>query len=238
VVVATKGSNVHDYGRMYADVSYHHLVAACHRSLKRLATDYIDLYFIHTASFDAREEDGIRRALDELRQEGSIRLAGVSIATNLDKGIQLIRAGWVDALMIYFNMFYQQAARQLLPLAAEHGTGIVSAVPFSWGVLTGKYTSAEQVPDDDVRKARVANAATGGGLYPSLEQVDEIKHMVEPSGMSLVAAALQFVLAHPAVSTVVPGARTVEQLEQNVAAVNGPPLPPSVYSQLVQRFGS
>lgn len=238
IFIATKGATIHDYGRMYHDVSYHHLVAACHRSLKRLKTDHIDLYFIHTPAFTPAEEEGIRRALEELRKEGSIRFTGVSIASDLNKGMELIRAGWVDTLMVYYNMFYQDAARELYPLAAQHGVGIVSAVPFSWGVLTGKYSNVSQVPEEDVRRARIANPARAGSIFPSLEQVEELRAIVEPSGLTMAAASLQFVLANPAVSVVIPGARTLEQLEQNVAAVAGPRLPAATYQQVVSRFGS
>ncbi len=237
VVIATKGATVHDYGHMYSDVSYHHLVAACHRSLKRLGTDHIDLYQIHTAAFGAAEEEGVRRALDELRQEGSIRYAGVSIGNSMARGIQLINAGWVDALQLYYNMFYQQAAAELLPLALERGVGIVSAVPFSWGVLTGKYTAAREVPEDDVRRGRMEDPSKSGGVFPKLAEVEELRTLIEPSDLPMPAAALRFVLGDPAISVVIPGARTVEQLEQNVASIAGPDLPADVRQAVVARFG-
>jgi len=238
VVLATKGAAVHDYGRMYHDVSYHHLVAACHRSLKRLGTDYIDLYQIHTASFGAREEEGIRRALDELRREGSVRYVGVSIGNDLKKGLELVRAGWVDSLQLYYNMFYQEAARELLPLARERGVGIVSAVPFSWGALTGKYTAPDQVPDDDVRRRRFESPSSSGSFFPSLTDVEELRALIAPSDLPMPAAALRFVLADPAVSVVIPGSRTLEQLEQNVATLAGPPLPVDVLDAVRERFGA
>lgn len=237
VIVATKGATIHDYGRMYHDVSYHHIIAACHRSLKRLGTTYIDLYQIHTAAFSAAEEDGIRRALEELQREGSIRYTGVSIGNNLKKGIELIEAGWVDALQLYYNMFYQEPAARLLPLAAERGIGIVSAVPFSWGVLTGKYTQAAQLPEEDVRRRRIEEPSLQGGIFPSLEEVAELRQIVEPSDLPMPAAALHFVLGNPAISVVIPGARTVDQVEQNVASVAGPALPADVRERIVARFG-
>lgn len=237
VVLATKGATIHDYGRMYHDVSYHHLVAACHRSLKRLGTDYVDLYQVHTASFGPAEEEGIRRALDELRREGSVRYVGVSIGNDVEKGLELVRSGWVDALQLYYNMFYQEAARELLPLALERGIGVVSAVPFSWGALTGKYTAPEQVPGDDVRRRRFESPSTSGGFFPSLTDVEELRALTAPSDFPMPAAALRFVLANPAVSVVIPGSRTVEQLEQNVAALAGPDLPADVLGAIRERFG-
>lgn len=238
VVLATKGATIHDFGRMYHDVSYHHLVAACHRSLKRLGTDYIDLYQIHTAAFGAAEEEGIRRALDELRASGSVRYVGVSIGNDVKKGLELIRAGWVDALQLYYNMFYQEAARELLPLAHERGVGIVSAVPFSWGALTGKYTASHQIPEDDVRRRRFESPPSSGGFFPSLTDVEELRALVAPSDLPMPSAALRFVLANPAVSVVIPGSRTVEQLEQNVAVFAGPPLADGVIDAVRERFGA
>jgi aryl-alcohol dehydrogenase-like predicted oxidoreductase len=235
VVLATKGATIHDYSRMYHDVSYHHLVAACHRSLKRLGTDYIDLYQIHTAAFGEAEEAEIRRALEELQREGSTRFCGVSIGNSIDKGIALVNAGWVDTLQVYYNMFYQEAARVLLPLAAERGVGIVTAVPFSWGVLTGKYRAAGEVPDDDVRRGRIERPPVGG-IFPSLAEVEELRALVQQADLPMPAAALRFVLGNPAVGVTIPGARTVEQLEQNVATLAGPELPADVRARIVARF--
>jgi aryl-alcohol dehydrogenase-like predicted oxidoreductase len=153
------------------------------------------------------------------------------------KGLQLVRDGWVDTLQLYYNMFYQSPAAELLPLAAERGVGIITAVPFAWGALTGKYTSADQVPEEDVRRARFAGASRPGTPFPSLADVEELRQIIAPTGLPMAAAALRFVMAHPAVSVVIPGARTLEQLEQNVASADGPTLPQEIYDRIVARFG-
>jgi len=95
-------------------------------------------------------------------------------------------------------------------------------------VLTGKYTNATQLPEEDVRRGRMEDPSKSGGIFPSMAAVEELRAIVAASDLPMPAAALQFVLGNPAISVVIPGARTVEQLEQNVASLAGPKLPEDV----------
>jgi aryl-alcohol dehydrogenase-like predicted oxidoreductase len=232
VVIATKVGVVRGTGgNLQKDFSKQHIFHAVDGSLKRLRTDYIDLYQVHNPTFDDLAREEIQEALEMLQDAGKIRSWGVSITTP-DEGIEIIRAGWGHALQVLFNVLNQAPAIDLLPLAKEKGYGIIARVPLASGLLTGKFRNDTTFPTDDIRQ----NFLTQRRLQEALERIDEIKSIVGGTARSLAEAALQFILANDAVSTTIPGARNVRQVEQNVAAAEGV-LPREVIEKLRTRIG-
>jgi aryl-alcohol dehydrogenase-like predicted oxidoreductase len=214
VVIATKVGVVRDAGAaLKKDFSKQHIFQAIDGSLRRLRTDYVDLYQAHNPTIEKLQREEIQEAMERLQEIGKIRYWGVSISTN-EEGIEIINRGWGHALQVLYNILNQSPASELFPLAKQKGYGIIARVPLASGLLTGKFRSGSTFAADDVRQ----NFLTQKRLEEALPRVDEVRAIIGGSVRSLAEAALQFVLANDAVSTTIPGARNARQVETNVAA--------------------
>ena len=214
VVIATKVGVVRDAGAaLKKDFSKQHIFQAIDGSLRRLRTDYVDLYQAHNPTIEQLRREEIQEAMGRLQEIGKIRYWGVSISTN-EEGIEIINQGWGHALQVLYNILNQSPASELFPLAKQRGYGIIARVPLASGLLTGKFRSGSTFAADDVRQ----NFLTQKRLEEALPRVDEVRAIIGGSVRSLAEAALQFVLANDAVSTTIPGARNARQVETNVAA--------------------
>jgi aryl-alcohol dehydrogenase-like predicted oxidoreductase len=213
-VIATKVGVVRDAGAaLKKDFSKQHIFQAIDGSLRRLRTDYVDLYQAHNPTIEQLQREEIQEAMERLQEIGKIRYWGVSISTN-EEGIEIINRGWGHALQVLYNILNQSPASELFPLAKQKGYGIIARVPLASGLLTGKFRSGSTFATDDVRQ----NFLTQKRLEEALPRVDEVRAIIGGSVRSLAEAALQFVLANDAVSTTIPGARNARQVETNVAA--------------------
>jgi aryl-alcohol dehydrogenase-like predicted oxidoreductase len=214
VVIATKVGVVRDAGAaLKKDFSKQHIFQAIDGSLRRLRTDYVDLYQAHNPTIEQLQREEIQEAMERLQEIGKIRYWGVSISTN-EEGIEIINRGWGHALQVLYNILNQSPASELFPLAKQKGYGIIARVPLASGLLTGKFRSGSTFAADDVRQ----NFLTTKRLEEALPRVDEVRAIIGGSVRSLAEAALQFVLANDAVSTTIPGARNARQVETNIAA--------------------
>jgi aryl-alcohol dehydrogenase-like predicted oxidoreductase len=232
VVIATKVGNVKtSVGDHRKDFSKQHIFYAIDGSLRRLRTDYVDLYQLHNPTIADLEREEIQEAMEMLQSLGKIRFWGVSVSLPQD-GLEIIRRRWGYALQVLYNVLNQAPAAELFPLAKERGYGIIARVPLASGLLTGKFRADTSFAANDVRQ----NFLTPRRLQEALLRVDEVKSIVGPSARTLSEAALGFVLADDAVSTVIPGARNARQVEQNAAA-SGFELPPNVMERLRERLG-
>lgn len=232
VVIATKvGVMRKSDGSLRKDFSRQHIFHAVDGSLKRLRTDYIDLYQVHNPTLDDLRREEIQAAMDRLQEIGKIRYWGVSIST-VQEGIEIVNRNWGNALQVLYNVLNQEPARELFPLAKEKGYGIIARVPLASGLLTGKFRPDTTFAADDVRQ----NFLTAKRLEEATTRVDEVKSIIGGASRSLAEAALEFVLADDAVSTTIPGARNVRQVETNVAASQSR-LPADVVERLRKRLG-
>jgi len=232
VVIATKVGVVRDSeGRPRKDFSRSHISHAVDGSLKRLRTDYIDLYQLHNPTLEELARDDIHEAMDRLQEVGKIRFWGVSVTTP-DEGIQVIRNGWGYALQVLYNVLNQAPADELFPLAKEKGYGIVVRVPLASGLLTGKFRPDTVFAKDDVRQ----NFLTPRRLEEVLPRVDEAKSIIGGTARSLAEGSLRFTLCSDAVSTVIPGAKSVRQVEMNASA-DEVRIPQEVVDKLRTRLG-
>lgn len=232
VVIATKvGVMRNADASLRKDFSKQHIFQAIDASLRRLRTDYVDLYQAHNPTLEQLRREEIQEAMDRLQEIGKIRYWGVSISTN-DEGVEIINRGWGHALQVLYNALNQSPATELFPLAKQKGYGIIARVPLASGLLTGKFRTNTTFPVDDVRQ----NFLTQKRLEEALHRVDEMKSIIGGGARSLAEAALQFVLANEAVSTTIPGARNVRQVETNVQASEGR-LTAEVVERLQKRLG-
>jgi len=233
VVIATKAGVARDSdGRLRKDFSSEHLSHAIDGSLKRLRTDYIDLYQLHNPTLDDLRRDDLHEALGRLQEAGKIRYWGVSISTP-EEGLEIVRNGWGYALQVLYNVLNQAPAETLFPLAKEKGYGIIARVPLASGLLSGKFRTDSVFGGEDVRQ----NFLTPKRLEEVIPRIDEAKSIIGGTARSLAEGALRFVLANDAVSSVIPGAKNVRQVEMNASA-DEVRIPQEIVDKLRARLGS
>ncbi|MGI9473492.1 MAG: aldo/keto reductase [Rubripirellula sp.] len=204
-----------------------------HQRLKNLQTERIDLLQLHTWTRAWNDDPQPLLVLRQLREEGKIHLIGVSTPEQ-DQScvIQLMRDGLVDVVQIIFNLFHQEPVAQLLPVAAETGTGVIVRVALDEGALPGKYVADHQFPTDDFRSQYFA----GDRMARVVDRVEAIREDLAQFGLeeqySLADVALKFVLARPEVSTVIAGMRNQQQAEMNTRTAQLRDLPDGLIEQL------
>jgi aryl-alcohol dehydrogenase-like predicted oxidoreductase len=193
------------------------------RSLRNLGVDAIDLQQFHVWSDEWIGRGGWLGAIEQLKAVGKIRAFGVSINDHEPaNALRLIETGAVDTVQVIYNLFDQSPADELFDAARSANVGIIVRVPFDEGSLTGRITPATEFPAGDFRN----NYFRGNRKREVWDRVQAIAADLGVGIEDLPGIALRFCLSASAVSTVIPGMRTVEHLEANVAAVSRGPLPP------------
>ncbi len=187
--------------------------------LKNLGVERLDVLQLHTWTRAWNRDATPFHVLARLKKEGKLRAVGVSTPEHDQNAVvDLMRQGLVDTVQVIYNIFEQEPAAELLPVAKEKGVGIIVRVAFDEGSLTGRFTSQTRFDKDDFRTRYFA----GDRLERAVARAAEVQSDIAGSGYTLPQAALKFVLAHPAVSVVIPGMRNVAQAQAN-AAVSGLP---------------
>lgn len=222
VVVATKvGNRTSADGQWVKDFSKAWIVQAIDASLTRLGMDYVDLYQLHSGTDTAQYRDETFEALDGLKAAGKIRYFGISVGP-CAHGPWVIRNTPADTIQVVYNMLEREPEAELLPLAQAQGIGVIARVPLASGFLTGKFTPDTRFAPDDHRSRTYLPEK----ICQMVGQVAKLDFLIEGKGKTLAQAALQYCLAHPAVSAVIPGAKTPEQARANAAASDGVLLTP------------
>ncbi|MEV4760949.1 aldo/keto reductase family protein [Micromonospora sp. NPDC049559] len=206
-------------------LSRKHIVESCHASLRRLGTDYVDLYQAHRYDERTPLEETLL-AFDDLVRQGKARYLGVSewtapqIRAALDLAGQLGLRGRIVANQPQYNMLWRVIEPEVLPLCRREGIGQVVFQPLAQGVLTGKYRPGERPPE--------GSRATGGGRAPRfirrvlgerlLERVQRLRPVAAEAGLSMVQLAIGWTLSTPGVSSAIVGASRPEQVTENAGA--------------------
>jgi aryl-alcohol dehydrogenase-like predicted oxidoreductase len=194
-----------------------------------LGVDKIDLLQLHTWTRAWNRNPVPFKILRELQSEGKVGLIGISTPEHDQNAvIDLMRGGWIDSVQVIYNIFEQEPAAELLDVAAECGVGVIVRVAFDEGALTGKFNADTRFSADDFR----SNYFAGDRLERTVKRVDAIKADIADCGLTMPQVALKFVLAHPAVSLVIPGMRSVAQAEANCGVSDLPDLSPEVRHKL------
>ncbi len=189
--------------------------------LRNLNVDCLDVLQLHTWTRAWNRNPRPFEILRKLQAEGKIRAIGISTPEqDQNSVIDLMHGGWIDTVQVIYNIFEQEPAAELLPIAQETNVGIIVRVVFDEGSLTGKFTPETKFADDDFRK----NYFAGDRLERAVNRADKVKADITDSGLSLAQVAIKFALMHPAVSTVIPGIRNVVQAEANSAVSDLAPL--------------
>jgi aryl-alcohol dehydrogenase-like predicted oxidoreductase len=199
------------------------------RSLQNLDREALDLVQLHCPPTEVYYQPEVFDILDDLKRAGKILHYGVSVQ-KVEEGIKAIEYPGVETLQIIFNPFRQRPKDLLFPLCLERKVGILARLPLSSGLLGGKITRDTEFAADDHRQfnrngERFDKGETFSGIPfdVAMDAVDEIRKLVPP-GVAMANFALRWILDHPAVSCVIPGARNETQVQQNVAASDLPTL--------------
>jgi aryl-alcohol dehydrogenase-like predicted oxidoreductase len=210
-----------------------HVVDQLDKSLQALQTDCIDLVQIHTWSRAWNDRPLPFEALRKAKQQGKIRAIGVSTPEHDQYAVlDLMRGGWVDTVQVIYNIFDQEAQSQLFDEAIRCDVGVIVRVPFDESSLTGKLTSQVSFQPGDVRRVYFA----GDRLQRTVDRVEAIRNAIGSEASDLAGVALKFCLKPPAVSTVIPGIRSVWQAEANCRIGSLPPLSDAVEATLRQHY--
>ena len=219
IVIATKAFGRTGPGRNDVGASRGHIMDAVDASLQRLQTDYIDLYQIHGADSVTPLEETLR-ALDTLVSQGKVRYIGCSNWY----GWQLMKAlgisaqknlAKLDTLQAYYSIASRDLEREIVPLLKDQQTGLLVWSPLAGGLLSGKYSRENQKPEDSRRSAFDFPLVDKDRTWRIL---DILRPIAESHGTSVATVALAWVLAKPFVTSVIIGAKRLDQLQQNLSA--------------------
>lgn len=223
VLISTKGTFRMGDGPNDVGSSRHHIIASVEGSLRRLQTDYIDLYQLH--GFDAMTPiEEVLNTLDDLVRAGKIRYIGCSNFSgwHLMKSLAVSEryglARYV-AHQAYYSLIGRDYEWELMPLALDQKVGAVVWSPLGWGQLTGKVRRGQELPENTRRRSKLSNDI--GPVVPEeyiYRVVDAIDRIAQGTGKTVPQIALNWLLQRPSVSSVIVGARNEEQLRQNLGA--------------------
>jgi aryl-alcohol dehydrogenase-like predicted oxidoreductase len=210
--------------------SYDNLSRFVERSLENLRLEALDLLQLHCPPTEVYRQDETFEALDHLQEAGKIKNYGVSVEKVEEARMALGYPG-VKTVQIIFNIFRQKPIQEFFPLAEERDIGVIARVPLASGLLSGKMTAGREFSSDDHRSFNREGRAfdrgetfSGVDLETGLGAAEELKALV-PEGHTLAQLALRWILMHPAVSCAIPGAKRLDQAENNINAIEIPPLP-------------
>ena len=218
------------------DYSSHKAIASIETSLRRLQTDYLDVFFVHTPTpdqpglFEPEETFG---TMEQLKAQGKIRAVGFSFHLYSGTWVEAIepflRSGIIDVVQVGISLLLPEPVDVLLPIIKESGTGFVARESLANGFLTDAFTVDGPFGAGDP-KANVPRAT----LQEKLDKADQFRFLVDrvPGISSLPAAALHWTLSLPEVTTVIPGAKTSAELEQCIGGAGAPPFDPATMDEV------
>lgn len=239
IVVATKAGNdfynatVEDdrgYGPIKQTYTKEYLIGAVEKSLKRLDIEIIDILQLHSPDLEKLERDEPWEALEILKRDGKILHAGWSVqsfqeteqAHILDNHSDLL-----DVIQVRYNLLEREAEKVLFPKAMEYGIGVIVRIPLLFGFLTGKFNKDTKFSSEDHRSMNLSPDKINNYLS-RLEKVQSVFNHFPNDSMAVTS--LRFCISHPACHTVIPGAKTPDQVRENCSASDLGPLPEELIS--------
>ena len=199
-----------------------HVIACTEQSLRNLGLDTIDVQQFHVWSDEWVGQGDWLEGVRKLKEQGKIRFFGVSINDHQpNNAIELIKTGLVDTVQVIYNIFDQSPEDALLPACQAHNVGVIVRVALDEGGLTGTITPETTFAEGDFR----GGYFRGDRKQQVYERVQRITADLGIDSSQMAETALRYVLSHPAVSTVIPGMRSVRNVERNMRVGDGHGLP-------------
>ena len=200
---------------------YDHIVESTETSLRSLGMETMDLQQLHVWDDAWAPDEEWQRAARDLKARGLIRAFGISVNRwEPENVLRALDTGLVDVVQVVYNIFDQAPEDALFPRCQAEGIGVIARVPFDEGSLTGALTASSRWPDGDFRNVYFAPEK----LPETLSRVEPIRQAAAARRTTLPDLALRFILAHPAVTTTIPGMRKLAHVEANLAASDAAPL--------------
>jgi len=216
---------------------------ACEESLRRLQTDRIDFYQLHNPRIETIRNDEVFQTLHDLKAEGKILTFGTALGPainerQIEEGIASIRERGAHTQIIY-NLLEQMLGKQILPVARDQEVSVFTRVPHSSGLLEGAYDERTQFSKDDHRSFRVKDdSARQAWLVDGLKKVSQLAFLTAGTGRTIGQAAIQFILADPAIGSVLPNIYNDQQLTEFAAAPDTPDLTPAEHQRVAELYES
>jgi aryl-alcohol dehydrogenase-like predicted oxidoreductase len=234
VVIATKFGYTFDPDQRAItgqDATAAYIHRACRASLRRLGTDWIDLYQLHLGDLSATQAQEMAGTLEELVADGLVRAYGWS-TDDPQRAAAFAGGAYCAAIQHELNVLADAPA--MLAVCDSFGLASINRSPLAMGLLTGKYGPASQLPPDDVRASQPwVDYFTGGRPAPAwLARLDAVREVLTGGGRTLAQGALGWLLARSPRTIPIPGIRTAAQAEQNAAALRSGPLLPAEMDQI------
>ena len=212
------------YGAIQQNYKKEYLIEAAEKSLKRLGLDCLDILQLHSPDLEKLERDEPWEALLRLKEQGKIRYAGLSIqsfkesqqAHLLDRHRDLL-----DCIQVRYNLLERKAEKELFPRAQEFGMGVIVRIPMLFGLLSGKFNRQSVFQGDDHRRFNLDEEKLDSYLS-KMESMEDVYERFP--GWSPAQVALRFGISHPACHVSIPGGKTPEQVRENCAAADMPPV--------------
>jgi len=215
---------------------------ALEQSLTRLATDHVDLYQLHNPRLDAMQRDDLFATLEALKREGKIRAYGPALGPaiaerQIEEGAYAIERRRADLVYLIYNLLEQMLGQGLFELGRRSGTSFLVRVPHASGLLDGTVKPETVFSEDDHRFHRVSTEdRKRRWQIEGLKKVEQLGFLWEPSGRTLAQAALKYVLAEPAVASVLPNIYNAALLRECTAAVETPDVTAEELSHVAQLY--
>ena len=237
IYVATKLGRRQDEGNGWpANFDYEHMLSHVKSSLANLELDQLFLEQLHCIPVTELQQGKVFDNLRQLQQQKLIRHWGASVET-VEEGMICLKQEGLASLQIIFNIFRQTAADKLLAAAAEKNVAIIVRLPLASGLLTGKFTGDTKFAATDHRNYNAnGDAFNVGETFAGLKLTDGVAFARQIEGLlpsgRMADWALRWILDHPQVTTIIPGASKVQQVEENMRASDLDPLPAALHEQL------
>lgn len=237
VVIATKAGNDfyfasseddEGYGAIRQTYTREYLVYAAEQSLKRLGVEKLDILQLHSPDLDKLERDEPWEALGQLKKDGKILHAGLSIQSfkETEQAHLLERHhDLIDSIQVRYNLLEREAERVLFPKALQYGIGVIVRIPLLFGLLTGKFDRSSRFEEEDHRRMNLSPDKLDGYLR-DLESKQALYDAYPDQSKAQVS--LRFCLTHPACHTAIPGAKTPRQVTDNCRSSDLGPLPEAI----------
>ena len=210
---------------------YDHIIKSTETSLKNLGLETIDIQQFHVWIDEWTDTQEWFDAISHLREQGKIRFFGISINDHKpESALKVATSGKVDTFQVIYNIFDQSPEADLFPLCIERNIGVIARVPFDEGALTGTVTSSTTFPQGDFRNRYFR----GERKQQTQERIEQLVPLLGPEAATLPELALRFCLQNNAVSTVIPGMRTVAHAGSNCRVSDGRKLSTKMVGELRQ----